>query len=133
MRFDNNLKLERILHPDFSYAAFSRPSSSGCMFSDDWFFFLQIQLVNAVSPLPNASPSSMESGRALPKVSGRNSVRNPANTAIKENITKTDSRLYFPNSRPIIGANTAPTLAMEEQVPIPVFLTTVGKISAAWT
>ena len=64
----------------------------------------------------------MESGRALPKVSGRNSVRNPDVKDIKENITKTDSRLYLPNSRPIIGANTAPTLAIEEQVPIPVFL-----------
>ena len=58
----------------------------------------------------------------MPKVSGRKSVRNPDVKDIKENITKTDSRLYLPNSRPIIGANTAPTLAIEEQVPIPVFL-----------
>ena len=43
---------------DFSNAVFSRPSSSGCVFLVDWFFFLQ-KIVNAVSPFPNASPECM--------------------------------------------------------------------------
>ena len=76
-------------------------------------------------------PSSMVSGRVLPLVSGRNKVKKPANKEVMENMTKTESELTFPNSRPMIGATTAPTLAIAEQVPIPVFLTTVGKISAA--
>ena len=68
------------------------------------------------------SPSSIESGKVLPRVSGRKSVRNPDSKDATEKITKTDSRLTLPTSLPIIGANTAPTLAIEEQVPIPVFL-----------
>ena len=49
---------------DFSNAVFSRPSSSGCVFLVDWFFFLQ-KIVNAVSPFPNASPECMHERKKI--------------------------------------------------------------------
>ena len=69
-----------------------------------------------------ALSAAIESGKVLPRVSGRKSVRNPDSKDATEKITKTKSRLTLPTSLPIIGAKTAPTLAIEEQVPIPVFL-----------